>query len=184
MTAPTLELWLVRHGETIWTSQGLLCGSADPELTERGREQAAALNGVLRAAGPFDGVWSSPRTRARQTAALAGFEPRIDERLAEFDFGRLEGLAWEELDEATRTTIAQFRTFAAPDGDDVDRFRRRVCSFVDELPPGRHLCFAHVGVIRILVPDRSLRIRPASVLVATAGPGVGGDRIWRATLLG
>ena len=33
-------LYITRHGETTWNAQGLVCGHADIELTEKGKEQA------------------------------------------------------------------------------------------------------------------------------------------------
>jgi probable phosphoglycerate mutase len=46
--------------------------------------------------------------------------------------------------------MARFEGFAAPGGESFYEVRARVLSFVDALPPGRHLVFTHGGVVRVL----------------------------------
>jgi probable phosphoglycerate mutase len=46
--------------------------------------------------------------------------------------------------------LARFEGFEAPGGESFAALRARVFSFVDELPPGRHLLFTHGGVVRLL----------------------------------
>ncbi len=83
-------LILVRHGESVANAQGLLLGRTDAELTESGREQAAAARGLLTA--PVAEVRSSPLSRARDTAALLALGPpvTVDERWVEVDYGEFE----------------------------------------------------------------------------------------------
>jgi probable phosphoglycerate mutase len=147
--ARSLELWLVRHGETPASRGRTLAGWTNVPLTERGEEQASALRPVL-ASGEFDGVWSSDLERALRTARLAWGEPSQDERLREMSFGELEGRPWDTLDGPYQAGLVRFEGFAAPGGESFDRLRERVLSFVDELPAGRHLLFTHGGVVRLL----------------------------------
>lgn len=93
-----VELWLVRHGETEWAASGRHTSRTDVELTDRGREQAGALAEALRGVD-FGLVLSSPRIRALDTARLSGFADRVtvDPDLAEWDYGRYEGLTTEEI---------------------------------------------------------------------------------------
>lgn len=97
-------LIIVRHGETEWSRSGRHTGLTDLELTDVGREQACAAEGVI--AEVLDGrsvglVFSSPRRRALATADLAlstfGVATVIDDRLAEFDYGAYEGLLTHEI---------------------------------------------------------------------------------------
>lgn len=80
-----IDLWLVRHGESLGNVDGT---DGDTELSSRGFEQARHLAKVLETVH-FDIVWTSPLRRARQTAELALplASPTIDERLAEFRSG-------------------------------------------------------------------------------------------------
>lgn len=80
-------LWLLRHGNAA-------SGSPDAErpLTAKGRDQSRAAGLALRALGiELDACLTSPKIRARETAALACepfvIEPATEERLAggEFD---------------------------------------------------------------------------------------------------
>jgi probable phosphoglycerate mutase len=143
------ELWLVRHGETPASRGRTLAGWSDVPLTEHGEEQARALRPLL-AGERFDGVWSSDLRRAVATARLAWGDPRRDGRLREMSFGSLEGQPWETLDPEVQDALARFEGFAAPGGERFDDLRARVLSFLDGLPRGRHLLFAHGGVLRVL----------------------------------
>ena len=68
--SPT-ELWIVRHGETEWSATGRHTSTTDVELTEAGEAAARVIGERLRGT-TFDLVLTSPRERARRTAALAG----------------------------------------------------------------------------------------------------------------
>ena len=86
------DLWLVRHGDTAWARLGRHTGRTDVPLTALGRRQAAGLGRRL-ANHPFGLVLTSPLSRARDTADLAGFGAvaRADPDLMEWDYGSLEG---------------------------------------------------------------------------------------------
>ena len=146
---PSVILWLVRHGETDWNAAGRFQGWTDVPLNETGRAQAEQLKGLL-AVSDFDGVWSSDLERAIETARIAIGEPMVDPRLRELDFGDLEGSVWDELDSETRAGLKDFEAFRSPGGESSVAFVDRVFEFLDELDEGRHLVFAHGGVIRAI----------------------------------
>ena len=148
----SVEVWLVRHGETEWTALGKVCGWADVVLTERGRNQAASLHPRL-SPERFDSVWTSDMLRTQETARLAWGEAQPDERLRELHFGDIEGIVWEELDSTHRDALLHFEGFHPPNGEHVETFRARVRGFLEELPPGRHLLFVHAGLIRLVLRD-------------------------------
>ncbi|MEV8017936.1 histidine phosphatase family protein [Streptomyces sp. NPDC086554] len=91
------DLLLVRHGETQWALTGQHTSWTDIPLTENGREQArglAPLIGTYRIGAAF----TSPRERARDTAALAGFgDAWVDADLSEWDYGAYEGVTTVEI---------------------------------------------------------------------------------------
>ncbi|MEZ0070049.1 broad specificity phosphatase PhoE [Streptacidiphilus sp. MAP12-20] len=97
------RILLVRHGETGWSATGRHTGRTDVPLTDEGREMGRRLAARL-AAEPWEGlpeaeVLTSPLSRARETAELAGFADRLitDERLLEWDYGQYEGLTGPEI---------------------------------------------------------------------------------------
>lgn len=91
MSAPRVHL--IRHGETEWSLSGQHTGRTDIALTANGEAQARALAPLL-AGIRFDHVFTSPRQRARRTCELAGLgaQARVEEGLAEWNYGDYEGL--------------------------------------------------------------------------------------------
>ncbi|GGR97572.1 phosphatase [Streptomyces aureoverticillatus] len=91
------DLLLVRHGETEWSLSGQHTSWSDIPLTDHGRDQARSLAPLI---GKYrvDAAFTSPRVRARETAELAGFgHARVDEDLAEWDYGAYEGVTTVEI---------------------------------------------------------------------------------------
>jgi broad specificity phosphatase PhoE len=95
LSEPTLTL--IRHGETGWSRSGQHTSYTELDLTLTGEEQARRVGAAL-AGAEFDLVLCSPRLRAVRTAELAGLVPfTIDDDLAEWDYGDLEGLTTPEI---------------------------------------------------------------------------------------
>jgi len=151
----SVELWLVRHGQTEWNVSQQLAGFSDIGLTDFGRKQAAALKPMLESSS-FDSVHSSDLIRAVETARLAWGQCPADGRLREINFGELEGVHWQDVDPALVEALLVFRDFRAPGGEDLAVFQARVLGFISSLKPGRHLIFTHGGVIRTLTHDMGL----------------------------
>lgn len=88
----TLQLYLIRHGETAWSLSGQHTGRTDLPLTTHGEDEARKLRPLL-AHIPFSVVLTSPRQRALQTCDLAGLVATadIEPDLAEWDYGDYEG---------------------------------------------------------------------------------------------
>jgi probable phosphoglycerate mutase len=95
---PERQIWLVRHGETEWARLGRHTGRTDVPLTDFGRDQGERLGRRLRGQR-FVRVLVSPRTRAIETARLAGYgdELEIDDDLREWDYGDNEGRTTDEI---------------------------------------------------------------------------------------
>ena len=75
-----MEVWLLRHAETEWSRDGRHTGRTDVPLTDGGRERARALRERI-AGCEFALVLSSPLSRARETAELAGLKPELRDDL-------------------------------------------------------------------------------------------------------
>ncbi|TCL68129.1 histidine phosphatase family protein [Rhizobium sp. BK251] len=92
------EIYLVRHGETEWSSSGRHTGRTDIPLTTAGETAARGVAGRL-PDRQFSVVWSSPSLRAKTTSELAGFGSArvVRDELAEWDYGAYEGLTTKQI---------------------------------------------------------------------------------------
>jgi len=165
------RLVVVRHADTDWSASGRHTGRTDIPLNAAGRERAAALGPRL-AAGRYAAVWSSPLSRARETARLAGFDPVLHDELMEWDYGEYEGLTTAEI-VASRPGWELFRD-GCPGGEDAVGVGARVDALLARLPPaGDVLAFSHGHLLRVLIA-RWLTLPPADGrLIALAPGGIG-----------
>ena len=93
-------LVLVRHGQSEWNAKNLFTGWRDPDLTEKGVEEAVQAGKTLKQAGyNFDVAFTSDLQRAQKTCALildalelGGLDVITDQALNERDYGDLAGL--------------------------------------------------------------------------------------------
>ncbi len=104
---PTTTL-LLRHGQTVLSVDKRFSGVGDQELTDVGRDQAAAAAARLATSGAT-AVIASPVRRARQTAELVaaalGVELALEPGLRETDFGDWEGYTFAEVRERWPTEM-------------------------------------------------------------------------------
>ena len=73
------RIYLMRHGETLYQRVANEGALGNGTLTERGREQIAAVSLLLRGV-PLDAIYASPLERARETAAIVAAENGLDVR--------------------------------------------------------------------------------------------------------
>lgn len=106
-----MEIYIVRHGETLWNKDKKLQGSTDIELSDYGRELAAKTGEALKNT-QIDRIYSSPLKRAYETACLIcgdrAIDIQTDNRLRELCFGSFEGESFSEL---IRDETLTFRYF-------------------------------------------------------------------------
>jgi broad specificity phosphatase PhoE len=151
----------VRHGETALNRDGRLQGRVDSELSTRGLEQVARLATRL-STWDIASVYSSPLTRARQTAtaiaAVAGCEVEIDERLIELDYGEWDGLELSEIRPKRGGSWFEDPNFAPPGGESLAAVTQRVEAFCrEQLGSGarggasRVIAVSHVSPIKAAV---------------------------------
>jgi broad specificity phosphatase PhoE len=144
-----VEVWLLRHAETEWSRDGRHTGRTDVPLTEEGRDRARALRNRIAGRG-FALVLSSPLSRARDTAELAGLTPQLRDDLLEFDYGDYEGITTAQIREQ-RPDWYLWRD-GCPGGETAEDVGRRVDRVIDEAlaAEGDVALVAHGHVLRAL----------------------------------
>jgi broad specificity phosphatase PhoE len=157
MTDPVTELYLVRHGESLWNAERRVQGQKDPGLSPRGRQQAQRLADVL-ARIPLELAYSSPASRALETARIAlgnRLPVEVVPELIEIDLGVWEGRRSEEVREQdplnfmlwfqrpTRARIAGAELLV----DFRERVRRAFDGILRKNEGRRVVVFTHGGVL-------------------------------------
>ena len=171
----TVEVWFVRHGETVANASRITQGQQPGRLTRTGALQAAALGERLQRdhdVSPFDVVLCSDLLRCRQTCHLAtkgwGHEPKIartDPLLRERAVGVYEGLAHDAPRKPRPPHVPprKHRVEGGESWDDVNRRARKLLSrlgstFVSTKDNQRDrlrvLCVTHGGFIMEVIYPR------------------------------
>ncbi|MFO0726140.1 MAG: histidine phosphatase family protein [Myxococcota bacterium] len=147
----SIELVLIRHGETAWNLTGQHTGRTDLPLTPRGEAMGRALAERLSIYN-FDRVWVSPLRRAQQTAELAGClgGAEIVEDLAEWDYGQVEGRTKAEM--RVERPSWDIWTDGAPGGEQPHDVIQRATRLVARLrrTEGCTGIFSHGHFLRVL----------------------------------
>lgn len=111
-----LEVYLVRHGKTVFNKVGRLQGWSDSPLLPEGKEVARALGRALQHQIEFDAAFCSVSPRAADTAKLileakgqTGLVLNVIEELREYCFGGFEG----DLVQNVHEIIARRRGYAS-----------------------------------------------------------------------
>lgn len=93
-----IEIYILRHGESIANKKKLVCGAKDFELTRLGRKQAKRACENLKS-NTFSKIYSSPLKRAIDSIEYIGSNQQIiiEDNLKELDTGDYSFLSIEEL---------------------------------------------------------------------------------------
>ena len=145
-----VELWLVRHGETVENSKAILSGWIEAQLSEKGIAQAKTLAPVL-APVHFDAAFVSPLQRAKDTAHYAGMNPTVVEAIKEFSYGDYDGQRLDDIPKQWVDDLFAFNNFKTPNGETIEDVQKRATNFIRILPNGRYILFCHGGTIRSIV---------------------------------
>jgi broad specificity phosphatase PhoE len=186
------ELWLVRHAETEWSASGRHTSRTDIALTDAGRAAAATLAPAL-GRHTFELVLTSPMSRARDTAAAAGFgEAVVDGDLDEWNYGELEGLSTPEI-RARGGAFANWTIWRGPvpGGETIAEVAARAGRVLERVAatPGDVLCFGHGHATRVLAavalelnPSAGARLvlDPARISVVGSEHDARALRVWNA----
>jgi len=154
----TTHLTVIRHGETLWNTEGRQQGHLNSDLSELGLRQARAVADAL-AGEHFDALYSSDLGRAVQTAETiaqrSGLDVITDARLRERHLGIMQGLTIAEFQQKHPEEHTRFRAgdpdYALPHGESSrQRHDRNVACLNDVVqrhPGQRLLIVAHGGVL-------------------------------------
>ena len=151
------RLILVRHVKTEWSENGRHTGTTDLPLLPRGEEDARRLADRLTAYDIALAV-TSPLSRARRTAELAGFpDADVDEDLREWDYGGYEGRTTADIREELGYPWTVFKDGVVPGGTPGEtveevaaRASRVLLRVQDRLVERDVALFAHGHTLRIL----------------------------------
>lgn len=151
----SVQLGLLRHGETSWSRDKRVQGRTDVALSEAGRAYLAARSLPPACAGMQ--VWSSPLARCTQTAAQLHLSPvSIEARLIEMAWGQWEGRRLAdlraELGDAMAQNEARGWDFMAPDGESPRQVWQRVRPWLAQVAANGQptLAVTHRGVMRVI----------------------------------
>jgi 2,3-bisphosphoglycerate-dependent phosphoglycerate mutase len=163
------QLVLVRHGQSDWNLKNLFTGWQDPDLSEKGIEEAKAAGKKLKQAGyQFDIAFTSDLKRAQHTLDLMLAElgqkdlkavkhPALNER----DYGELTGLNKDEArNRWGKDQVHVWRRsfdIAPPGGESLKDTADRVLPYFEQeilprvLKGERVLISAHGNSLRALI---------------------------------
>lgn len=126
----SLEVTIIRHGETEYNRRGIVQGSMEVDLSQIGLQQSDALGEFLNrewSGMDIDAWFTSPQGRARQTSELirkkltdvklSPEEP--DDRLMEIRCGELEGRVIKEIDKDLLTGLKTRGDMRYPGGESI-----------------------------------------------------------------
>lgn len=161
-----MKFFIVRHGETVWNTEGRFQGQMDTELNNNGLFQADRLAERL-AGHKFKRIISSPLKRAFITAkkvadACVNADIEVANSLTEINHGDWEGrLAcdiqseWSDIFRAWHETPEKV-TMPGKGGESLSDVMKRTATFVDSLAETEDddadvLLSSHDAVIKVLL---------------------------------
>ena len=180
----TAEIFLVRHGQTVWNTCGRFQGAMDSPLTERGRSQAMVAGKCLaELLGPEvqATLVVSPLGRAQETAALLAAARSyhsivLETRIREVSLGAWDGLSHEEIEVEWPNALDGATPFdwhlRAPDCEPYEAAFARTQDWLSDLR-GTVVAVSH-GLIGRIIRAAYLGSPPDEMLCLDASP----ERIW------
>ena len=149
-------LIIVRHGQSVSNLTKTFAGQSNSPLTPLGLEQAELASRYLDKFN-FDAVYSSPLSRAYDTAATiiknTPLEIICDDSLKETHLGDWEGLPIDSVREEYQKWRTEY-DYAPPNGESTHQVRERTGRAVDRIARENYgktvLVASHGGCIRLL----------------------------------
>jgi broad specificity phosphatase PhoE len=149
------SIYLVRHGQTAWNREEIFRGRTDVPLDETGLKQAELAAKYFRGM-EIHGVYSSPLSRARETARkiaeLHNLKVEPLEGIIDLSFGNWEGHSHKDIQGNDQETYRLWREephrVRLPGGESLDDVRTRAMASLEEVIRN------HSGKTLILVSHR------------------------------
>lgn len=152
-----MKLFMVRHGQTTGNVAGLIYGQVDYPLTQKGRDQAAAIRPILEKI-QFDRVYSSDLSRAIETQQIAvpGVEGIRTPLLREFDVGKLTNIPYIEAEEKYAQQLEDARTngydwFGGESYEQILDRMRKFLKLLEADPCENVIAFTHNGMLGFML---------------------------------
>lgn len=188
-TDPPTTLILVRHGVTDHTAKKLFSGGlggSNPGLNDEGRAQVrAAADWLSPLAGAIDALITSPVRRTRESAEILGevlgHEAKVEDGIAEMEFGAWDGLSFTQIQDQYPDDLASWLgnlDHAPHGGESFQAVAARVIEGRDRIIAAHTgqtvVAVSHVTPIKTLVADAlgapldalyKMELSPASVTV-------------------
>ncbi len=159
-----MEIFLLRHGETLWNFEKRCQGLTDLELNETGLEQARDVAQHLKKE-KIHAVFSSNLRRALQTAnaisEMHDLEVITDRDFRELDHGEFEGLTFTEIQATYADFIRAWRekpaNLAIPGGESIADVDKRAWRAIEKIK--RHYPHKTVVIVSHQFPMVSILCR-------------------------
>lgn len=152
-------IYIIRHGQTDRNKEGLLLGSTDVPLNDKGRSEAETVRKLLQDNSiTFQTCYSSPLIRARETAEIVtGMKQSgilTDDLLREMDYGPYEGVSLHNPPEAIKVFFSDFVHNPAPEGmEPLSHVTERLGEFLENMP--------YDGTENILISTHAIALKGA-----------------------
>lgn len=161
-----MKLFIARHGETVWNTEGRFQGQIDTNLNQNGEKQASLLAERLKDI-KFKRIITSHLQRAFYTASeinkKSGSDALIiDDHVIEINHGEWEGLLSTEIDSKWPGMLDKWHNLPhevkmpGEKGESLDDIAVRVVPFVESLfnsfeDDDNVLIVSHDAVIKVLL---------------------------------
>jgi broad specificity phosphatase PhoE len=162
MTATGTRVFMVRHGDTVLSSEDRFAGETDVELSEKGREEARRLAERLRGE-KITAVYASPLGRTVETARIIAEPHNLEvqpcDGFREISHGHWDGMTRHEVEEKFPKEMAEWEkdpyTFAPAGGESglavTARALPALIDLVRKHPGESILIVSHKATIRLLL---------------------------------
>ena len=160
----SLQLYFLRHGETIYSETGAYCGELDPELTVEGTQMAQAFADAHRSIA-WTAVYVSPMKRTIATAKplcdALGLRMELRDGLKEIRYGKWEDKSVEFVKQHYWDDYIHWLAepaWNAPTGGETSveiasRASLVIAEIQEKYATGNVLVVSHKATIRILLCD-------------------------------
>ena len=158
------NIYLVRHGETLWNSTMRFQGFSDISLSDKGMAQAEKLSEKMKTK-KISAIYSSDLKRAVETAECVanvhGLDVNIVPDLKEMCFGEWEGHTKEQIDKISPDQVELFfknpDKIEPPQGETFTKVQKRVCAAFYDIAKKHEdddiMIVSHGGSIRTVIAD-------------------------------